>query len=55
MARSCTRPTIYMDKIVVGPGYPKNVVDLDAPAGENIVNLAKAKGVKPKADHRDDS
>jgi fructose-1,6-bisphosphatase II / sedoheptulose-1,7-bisphosphatase len=30
-------------------GYPKNVVDLDAPAEENIVNLAKAKGVKPEA------
>src|SRR5438477_526092 len=28
---------IYMDKIAVGPGYPKNVVDLDAPAEENIV------------------
>jgi fructose-1,6-bisphosphatase II / sedoheptulose-1,7-bisphosphatase len=38
-----------MDKIAVGPGYPKNVVDLDAPADENIVNLAKAKGVKPEA------
>jgi fructose-1,6-bisphosphatase II / sedoheptulose-1,7-bisphosphatase len=25
------------------------VVDLDAPAEENIVNLAKAKGVKPEA------
>ena len=48
-------PDIYMDKIAIGPGYPKNVVDLDAPAEENIVNLAKAKGVKPKADHRDDS
>jgi fructose-1,6-bisphosphatase II / sedoheptulose-1,7-bisphosphatase len=42
-------PDIYMDKIAVGPGYPKNVVDLDAPADENIVNLAKAKGVKPEA------
>jgi fructose-1,6-bisphosphatase II / sedoheptulose-1,7-bisphosphatase len=40
---------IYMDKIAVGPGYPKNVVDLDAPAEENIVNLAKAKAVKPEA------
>ncbi len=38
-----------MDKIAVGPGYPKNVVDLDAPAEENIVNLAKAEGVKPEA------
>jgi len=42
-------PDIYMDKIAVGPGYPKNVVDLDAPADENIRNLAKAKGVKPEA------
>jgi fructose-1,6-bisphosphatase II / sedoheptulose-1,7-bisphosphatase len=42
-------PDIYMDKIAVGPGYPKNVVDLDAPADENIRNLAKAKGVKPSA------
>jgi fructose-1,6-bisphosphatase II / sedoheptulose-1,7-bisphosphatase len=42
-------PDIYMDKIAVGPGYPKNVVDLDAAADENIVNLAKAKGVKPEA------
>jgi fructose-1,6-bisphosphatase II / sedoheptulose-1,7-bisphosphatase len=41
-------PDIYMDKIAVGPGYPKGVVDLDAPAQENIVNLAKAKGVRPE-------
>jgi fructose-1,6-bisphosphatase II / sedoheptulose-1,7-bisphosphatase len=42
-------PDVYMDKIAIGPGYPKGVVDLDAPAGENIRNLAKAKGVKPEA------
>ena len=42
-------PDIYMDKIAVGPGYPKGVVDLDAPADENIVRLAKAKGVKADA------
>src|SRR5215472_16309056 len=41
-------PDIYMDKLAVGPGYPNNVVDLDAPAEENIINLAKAKGVKPE-------
>ena len=40
---------VYMDKIAIGPGYPKGVVDLDAPADENIVNLAKAKGVKPES------
>jgi fructose-1,6-bisphosphatase II / sedoheptulose-1,7-bisphosphatase len=41
-------PDVYMDKIAIGPGYPKGVVDLDAPAGENIRALAKAKGVKPE-------
>jgi fructose-1,6-bisphosphatase II / sedoheptulose-1,7-bisphosphatase len=36
-----------MDKIAIGPGYPEGVVDLDAPAEENIRSLAKAKGVQP--------
>jgi fructose-1,6-bisphosphatase II / sedoheptulose-1,7-bisphosphatase len=40
---------VYMDKIAIGPGYPKGVVDLDAPPQENIMALAKAKGVKPEA------
>src|SRR5258708_6614533 len=40
-------PDCYMEKIAIGPGYPKGTVDLDAPADENILNLAKAKGVKP--------
>jgi len=40
-------PDCYMDKIAIGPGYPKGTIDLDAPAGENIMRLAKAKGVKP--------
>jgi fructose-1,6-bisphosphatase II / sedoheptulose-1,7-bisphosphatase len=39
-------PDVYMDKIAIGPGYPKGVVDLDAPAEENILNLARAKDVK---------
>ncbi len=39
-------PDVYMEKIAIGPGYPKGVVDLDAPADENIRALAKAKGVK---------
>jgi fructose-1,6-bisphosphatase II / sedoheptulose-1,7-bisphosphatase len=42
-------PDIYMEKIAIGPGYPKGVVDLDAPADENIRSLAKAKGVRPEA------
>ena len=40
-------PDCYMDKIAIGPGYPKGTIDLDAPADENIMALAKAKGVKP--------
>src|ERR1700688_2813461 len=40
-------PDCYMDKIAIGPGYPKGTIDLDAPAEENILRLAKAKGVKP--------
>jgi fructose-1,6-bisphosphatase II / sedoheptulose-1,7-bisphosphatase len=36
-----------MDKIAIGPGYPKGVVDLDASPGDNIAALAKAKGVRP--------
>src|SRR5947209_10883062 len=34
-----------MEKIAIGPGYPTGVVDLDAPAEENIRTLAKAKDV----------
>ena len=41
-------PDVYMDKIAIGPGYPKGVIDLDAPADDNIRKLAKAKGVKPE-------
>lgn len=40
-------PDCYMEKIAIGPGYPKGTINLDAPADENIINLAKAKGVKP--------
>ena len=40
-------PDVYMEKIAIGPGYPVGMVDLDAPAEENIRALAKAKGVGP--------
>ena len=40
-------PDVYMEKIAIGPGYPIGLVDLDAPAEENIRRLAKAKGVQP--------
>jgi fructose-1,6-bisphosphatase II / sedoheptulose-1,7-bisphosphatase len=42
-------PDVYMEKIAIGPGYPRGVVDLDAPAGDNIAALARAKGVEPAA------
>ncbi|MBK8159341.1 MAG: class II fructose-bisphosphatase [Rhodospirillaceae bacterium] len=38
-------PDTYMDKISVGPGLPKGIVDLDATPAENLKNLAKAKGM----------
>ncbi len=40
-------PDCYMEKIAIGPGYPKGVVDLDMSPEENVHALAKAKGVKP--------
>ncbi len=40
-------PDTYMDKIAVGPGYPKGVIDLDAGPADNVRALAKAKGVEP--------
>jgi fructose-1,6-bisphosphatase II / sedoheptulose-1,7-bisphosphatase len=39
-------PDVYMEKIAIGPGYAKGVVDLDASAEENVRSLAKAKGVR---------
>ncbi|MFA5969506.1 MAG: class II fructose-bisphosphatase [Sphingomonas sp.] len=41
-------PDVYMDKIAVGPGYPKDIIDLDKTPTENVKALAKAKGVKPR-------
>ena len=40
-------PDVYMDKIAIGPGYAKGVVDLDASPEDNIMALAKAKCCKP--------
>src|SRR5215510_10050486 len=41
-------PDVYMDKIAIGPGYKEGVIELDAEPAENILSLAKAKGVKPE-------
>jgi fructose-1,6-bisphosphatase II / sedoheptulose-1,7-bisphosphatase len=38
-------PTIYMDKIAIGPGFPEGLVDLDASPTDNLKALAQAKGV----------
>lgn len=38
-------PDIYMDKIAVGPGYEPGIVDLDASPKDNLMALAKARGV----------
>jgi len=38
-------PTIYMDKIAIGPGFPEGLVDLDASPTDNLKALALAKGV----------
>ena len=38
-------PDVYMEKIAIGPGYEKGLVDLDRSPAENVKALAKAKGV----------
>ena len=40
-------PDVYMEKIAIGPGYPKGIVDLDMTPEENIRALSKAKNVRP--------
>ena len=37
-------PDVYMDKLAIGPGYPKDVVTLDMSPAERIKALAAAKG-----------
>ena len=41
-------PDVYMDKLAVGPGLPRDVVSLEMGARERIEALARAKGVRPK-------
>ena len=40
-------PDVYMEKVAIGPGYPKGIVDIDMTPEENIRALAKAKNVRP--------
>lgn len=39
-------PDVYMEKIAVGGGLPKDLINLDASVKENLENLAKAKGAE---------
>jgi len=40
-------PDTYMEKIAVGPGLPKNLVDLDFSVEKNIKLLSDAKNISP--------
>jgi fructose-1,6-bisphosphatase II / sedoheptulose-1,7-bisphosphatase len=42
-------PDVYMQKLAIGPGYPKGIVELDAPPADNVRRLARAKGVEASA------
>jgi len=41
-------PDVYMDKLAVGPNYPKGIIDLDKTPTQNVQAVAAAKGVKPE-------
>jgi fructose-1,6-bisphosphatase II / sedoheptulose-1,7-bisphosphatase len=38
-------PDMYMNKIAIGPGYPEGILDLDAPPGDTLNAMAKAKRI----------
>ena len=40
-------PDVYMDKLAIGPGFSKDLVNLEMPAAERVRVLAKAKGCNP--------
>jgi fructose-1,6-bisphosphatase II / sedoheptulose-1,7-bisphosphatase len=39
-------PDTYMEKIVIGPGYPENIIDLDNSIEDNLKNIAEFKSIK---------
>lgn len=41
-------PDVYMDKLAVGPGVPRDAVDLDNSPSENVKRLADVKGRRPE-------
>ncbi|MGI8932096.1 MAG: fructose-bisphosphatase class II, partial [Sphingomicrobium sp.] len=40
-------PDVYMDKIAIGPGFPKGTISLDKSPTDNVRALAAAKNVLP--------
>ena len=40
-------PDVYMNKLAIGPGFPKDLVTLEMEPAERIRTLAKAKGCAP--------
>ena len=40
-------PDVYMDKIAIGPGYPKGLVTLDMPPATRVSALATERGCAP--------
>jgi fructose-1,6-bisphosphatase II / sedoheptulose-1,7-bisphosphatase len=40
-------PDIYMEKIAIGPNFPRNLIDLDFGVQKNIELLSNAKKIKP--------
>ena len=40
-------PDVYMDKLAIGPGYPKDVISLEMSPAERVYELARAGGVEP--------
>ena len=41
-------PDVYMEKLAIGPGYPKDVVSLDMSPKERVSALAKARGCEDR-------
>jgi len=41
-------PDTYMEKLAIGPGYPKGTIDLAKSPADNIRSIAAAKGVEPR-------
>ena len=41
-------PDMYMEKIAIGPGFKKNLIDLDKGVEKNIHDLSKAKNTTPE-------